>query len=124
RLENGEQNIVYLSAGTASDLSVRENDSIRIGGIDVHVAGILDANAFDQNVVALSGEQITPLRYSTGAVDAGGRRLEDTAAESLDLEGGASSAEAGSAYEHLSANQIVIVPASLCRMLLNSPLRA
>src|SRR5439155_17420751 len=99
-------------------------DIVRIGGIDVKVAGTFDANAFDQKVLSLSGEQVAPLRYLTGAVDASGRRLEDTAAESLDLEGGASSAEAGSAYEHLSANQFVIVPASLCRMLLNSSLRS
>jgi len=85
RLERGETNIVYLSSQTAGDLSVKEGDTIRMGGIDVTVAGVFDAKAFDEKVVSLSGQQIAPLRYTVGGIDGGGRKLEDTAAESLDL---------------------------------------
>jgi len=123
RLEKGEQNIVYLASGLAKDLSVKEDDTIRIGGIDLIVAGIFEATAFDHQVLSLAGEQITPLRYTTGAIDASGKRLEDSAAEALDLDAGASSAEAGGSYEHLSSSQVAIVPASICKMLLNSSLR-
>jgi hypothetical protein len=123
RLEGGEQRIIYLSAPIAQELGVHEGQTIRLGGIDLVLAGVFDADEFDRKVVLLSGESIAPLRYSSGAIDAGGRRLEDTAADALQLDGGASAAEAGVAYEHLSASQFAIVPAEICRMLPNSSLR-
>jgi hypothetical protein len=89
--------------------------------MDLQVAGIFDANAFDRNVAMLSGESLAPLRYSANQVDANGKPIDDTAAESLEVEGGA---EASSVYEHLPSSQFVIVPAPVCRMLQHAQLRS
>jgi ABC-type lipoprotein release transport system permease subunit len=121
RLENGERNLIYLSSATADSLGVKQGDRVRLGGIDLEVAGVFDANRFDREVTTLSGESIAPLRYSAGQVDANGKPIDDTAVESLEVEGGGDSRET---YEHLSSSQFVIVPAPLCRMLQHAQLRS
>ncbi|HSV15070.1 MAG TPA: ABC transporter permease, partial [Tepidisphaeraceae bacterium] len=123
RLENGERSVIYLSDIAADELKVREGDRIRLGGTDLQVAGIFSAAAFDQKVAMLSGESIAPLKYLAGELDAGGRLMNETNSDALELSGSASAAEAGSIYEHLPASQMVIVPASVCRTLNNSSLR-
>jgi ABC-type lipoprotein release transport system permease subunit len=123
RLENGEQNIIYLSREIAEQLGVDEGDSLLLGGMSLEVAGVFDSASFDRRVLMLSGESLAPLRYSTGMLDAGGRRLADTAMESLDLDADATAAELSGSYEHLPATQFAIVPAAVSRMLYNSSLR-
>jgi len=124
RLEKGDQNIVYLSSAIADQLQVKENDTVRVGGIDLQVAGIFDANRFDEKVTTLSGEPIGPLRYSTGMLDAGGRAMSDSAVESLDLDSDTSASELANVYEHLPSTQFAIVPATVSRQLPNATLRS
>jgi len=124
RLEKGEQRIIYLSKQIADQLKVSERDTVNIGGIELQVAGIFDGDEFDQRVTTLSGDPISPLKYSSGALDAGGRNLADNAQESLDLDADSSAAELSGTYEHLSSTQFVIVPASVSRMLPNMSLRS
>ncbi len=124
RLENGEQNIIYFSSAIAEQLKVKEHDVVKIGGIDLEIAGIFNADDFDQRVTTLSGEQIAPLKYSSGALDGSGRKLDDNAAESLDLDSDSSASELASAYEHLPASQFVIVPSEIARKLPNTSLRS
>jgi hypothetical protein len=40
----------------------------------------------------LGGEPLAPLEYTPGALDAGGRKLEDNEAESIELEAAAAQA--------------------------------
>ncbi len=124
RLENGEQNIIYFSSAIAEQLKVKEHDVVKIGGMDLEIAGIFDADDFDQRVTTLSGEQIAPLKYSTGALDGSGRKLDDNAAESLDLDSDSSASELASTYEHLSATQFVIVPSEITKKLPSASLRS
>jgi hypothetical protein len=121
RLERGDDSIAYLPAPVAEKLAVHEGAIIRIGGTDLLVAGVFDPQAFDQQVKALNGESLAPLRYTAGQLDAGGRRLDDATSESLSIDAGAT--DAGS-YEHLSAAEFVIVPAAVCRTLYKSSLRS
>jgi hypothetical protein len=121
RLEQGEKNIAYIADSVAHSLQVREGEAIRIGGREVKVAGIFDEKKFDQDVKTLAGEPIAPLKYVAGQLDAGGQKLDDTNADSVDLSG---SAEASSAYEHLSASQFAIVPSDFCKQLHNATLRS
>ena len=65
--------IIYLSKPVADELRVRENDVVDIGGINLTVAGVFDADAFDQKVNMLSGEGIAPQKYVRDALDAGGQ---------------------------------------------------
>jgi hypothetical protein len=122
RLERGDSNVIYLSRELASRLRVNESDTIRVGGIDLQIAGIFDDHAFDQNVHTLSGESLAPLKYIAGQVDAGGRKLDDTTSESLDVN--TASGEAGANYEFLPSTDFVIVPANICRQLFKSTLRS
>jgi len=124
RLESGEQRVIYFSSAIADQLKVKEHDVVKIGGIDVEVAGIFSADEFDQRVTTLSGEPIAPLKYSSGGLDASGRKLDNNDAESLDLDSDASSSELSGAYEHLSASQFVIVPSQIAQMLPNASLRS
>jgi len=124
RLEKGETNVIYFSGAIAEQLGVKEHDTVRMGGIELEVAGIFDANLFDQKVLTLSGDPIAPLRYSSGMLDAGGRAMSDTAVESLDLDSDSSASELASVYEHLSSTQYVIVPAAISRQLPNASLRS
>jgi len=125
RLENGEQYIIYVAKPIAEQLEVKEGDTVRVCGIDLEVAGVFDADAFDQKVITLSGEPLAPLKYSQGMLDAGGRRLDDSAAvESLDLDADSSSAELASSYEHLSSSQFIIVPSTIAKMLPFASLRS
>jgi hypothetical protein len=124
RMENGETNIVYLPDPIASQLGVREGDRVRMGGIELDVAGIFDAERFDREVRTLSGEPLTPLKYASGQLDAGGRRMDDATAESLDLDTQATSQELGGRYEHLLSSQIAIVPAAIARLMPNGTLRS
>ncbi|WP_428938316.1 FtsX-like permease family protein [Fontivita pretiosa] len=124
RLENGETQIVYLSRTTAEQIGVKVGDRVDVGGIELSVAGIYDSEEFDHNVFMLSGEPLAPLKYSSGALDAGGRRLDDTAVESLDLDAESTAAELGGTYEHLPSSQFVIVPSSISRMIHNASLRS
>ncbi len=123
RLERGEEKIVYLSDATAQSLGVKEGDLIRLGGIDLQVAGVFNTKKFDDGVMTLGGESIAPLRYTSGQLDANGKPIDDNAEESLDLEGGAS-AESSGAYEHLSSSQFVIIPAAICRQMQHCSLRS
>ncbi len=124
RLENGETNIIYLSSAIAEQLKVAEHDVVKLGGIDLEIAGIFSADEFDQRVTTLSGEAIGPLKYSTGSLDAGGRKLDDNNSESLDLDSDSSASELASTYEHLSASQFVIVPAAISQSLQYASLRS
>lgn len=124
RLDKGERNIIFLSQTIAEQLKVREGEKIKLGGIDLEVAGIFDAADFDRRVTTLSGEPIAPLKYVSGMLDAGGRNLADNALESLDLDADATAAELGGNYEHLSATQFVIIPAELSKILPSSSLRS
>jgi ABC-type antimicrobial peptide transport system permease subunit len=124
RLENGEQKIVYLSSAIADQLKVKEGGKVRIGGIELEVAGTFDADDFDQRVLTLSNEPLAPLKYSSGALDASGRKLDNNDAESLDLDADSTSSELASAYEHLSATQFVIVPYQISKLLPGATLRS
>jgi hypothetical protein len=124
RLERGERDIIYLASTIAEQLKVKEGDRVALGGLPLEVAGVFSADDFDQRVMTLSGDPVAPLKYTPGALDAGGRALSDTAAESLDLDADSSAAEAGSTYEHLSASQFVIVPDAISRALPNSSIRS
>jgi hypothetical protein len=121
RLERGEQNIIYISRNLADRLGVHENSILRLGGIDLTVAGAFDGARYDRQVRNLSGDALAPLKYTAGQLDAGGRSLDDTSAGSLDLSG---SAEASTSYEFLSADDFAIIPANLCRTLYKSALRS
>jgi hypothetical protein len=124
RLENGEQKIVYMSQTVAQQLRVKAGDHVQIGGIDVEVASVFDGDEFDQQVNMLSGEPMAPLDYKNSTLDAGGKNLNDQSLEALDLSADATTGELANAYEHLSAGQFVIVPASLAKMLPDASLRS
>ncbi len=125
RLVRGDRNIIYFSREIADQLGVKEGDSVAVAGFQLQVAGVFDANQFDSKVTMLSGDPVSPLRYSTGMLDAGGRVMTDTSAvESLDLDADTSASELSNAYEHLSATQFVVVPAEISRMLPNGTLRS
>ena len=123
RLEDGERNVIYISSTTAKQLKVKEGDTLRVGGLDLKIAGTYDAADFDNKCVMLSGEPIAPLKYSRDALDSGGRKLDDQAVESLDLDADSTASEASASYEHLSASQFAIVPAAVSQMLPNPTLR-
>lgn len=124
RLAN-ERDIIFLSSAIADQLGVTEGSTVKIGGIDLKVASVFDADEFDQKVVTLSGESLAPLKYSSGALDAGGRRLSDTGLEDLDVSDDVSASEAsGGAYEHLSSTRFAIVPAEVSQLLPLGSLRS
>jgi ABC-type antimicrobial peptide transport system permease subunit len=127
RLENGEARIVFMSLDIASELGVSEGDTVKIGGIPLQVAGLFDARRFDSEMTNLDGEMISPLDYSEVRLDAStdiaGKAAKDDEVEALNLDGGASAAELGNAYQHLSSTQYVIVPAAISRLLPNASLR-
>ncbi|HYO08183.1 MAG TPA: ABC transporter permease [Tepidisphaeraceae bacterium] len=108
----------------AAPAGLKEGDVVRIGGIDVQVAGLFDAARFDREVRALSGEPIAPLKFEANLLDAGGRQMSDASAESLDLNANAAGRELGATYEYLPAQDFAIVPASLSRLLPNAALRS
>jgi hypothetical protein len=112
--------VIFLGRSTADQLKVREGDRVRLAGIPLTVAGVYDGAAVDQKVRTLSGEPLMPLKYTAGQVDASGRKLDDSAAESLDAGGGA---EAGASYDFLPSGEVAIVPADVCRRLYKSTLR-
>jgi hypothetical protein len=122
RLEKGDQQVIYLSSDLATRLAVHEGDTVRLGGIDLNVACVFASKSFDDSVRTLSGDALAPLKYSAGQLDAGGRKLDDTEAESLDV--GGDSSEAGATYEFLPSSDYVIVPANICRRLYKSTLRS
>ncbi len=109
--------VIYLSSVTAEQLGASEGSVVDIGGIDLTVAGVFDADVFDQKLTLLSGEGIAPLKYVRDALDAGGKRLQDTGADDLDLDSGGQ--EVGSNYDHLPATQFAVIPAWLSKMLPN-----
>jgi len=116
--------VIYLSSVIAGQLGVKENNVVDIGGIDLTVAGIFDADLFDQKVNMLSGEGIAPLRYTKDALDAGGKKLQDTGADDLNLDSTSGGQELNSNYEHLSASDFAIIPAWVSKLLPNSRLSA
>jgi hypothetical protein len=124
RLERGERDIIFLSGSMAGLLGAREGDTLRVGGVDVQLAGVFDAGKFDAEVRTLSGEPLAPLKFEANVLDAGGRQLTDVAAESLDLSARAAGGELGARYEHLSSRDVAIVPAELARRLPNASLRS
>lgn len=123
KLENGATDVVYLALPTADQLKVKVGDSLSVAGRKLTVAGLYDPNQFDQRVNILSGESLSPLKYSTGALDASGKKLTDSNADTLDLDADSSAAEAGANYEHLPSTQFAIVPAAASRGLENTSLR-
>jgi ABC-type lipoprotein release transport system permease subunit len=116
--------VIYLSSAVAEQLGVTENNVVDIGGIDLTVAGIFDADAFDQKVNLLSGEAIAPLRYTRDALDAAGKKLQDNGADDLNLDSASGGQELGTNYEHLSASQFAIIPAWVSKLLPNCRLSA
>lgn len=121
-LESGRRDVIYLPDAMARQLGVSEGDRVRVGGLSLTVAGIFEPDAFDQRVFSLAGEPITPLRYTSGLLDASGRRLDDDTAAQLDVEAGAGGLDS-TQYEHLPASQVAIVPAEVSRLLPNAHLR-
>jgi ABC-type lipoprotein release transport system permease subunit len=117
--KNPNATIIYLSSTIAKQLGVKENDVVDIGGIGLTVAGIFDADAFDQKVNLLSGESLAPLKYVKDALDAGGKRLGDSGADDLNLDTASGGQELSNSYEHLSASQFAIIPAAISRLLPN-----
>jgi ABC-type lipoprotein release transport system permease subunit len=124
RMENGETDIIFLPTELAQQLKVKEGDRVRVGGIELEVAGIFNANDFEQRVVMLSGEPIAPLRYQSGMLDASGKRMDTTDADALALDSASAGAEVDMAYEHLPPSQFAIVPAVVSRQLHNGTLRS
>lgn len=125
RLERGERNIIYMATSVAEQLGATKGSKVLVGGLELEVAGLFDALAFDRRVNVLSGEPISPLKYSSGDIDAGGRLLSDQGGlEGLDLDAGTSMAEVQGNYEHLSATQYAIVPEVISRQLPNWALRS
>jgi ABC-type lipoprotein release transport system permease subunit len=122
RLESGATDIIYFSKETAEQLQVKEGDTVRSGGIALEVAGIYDAADFDRKVFNLAGEPLAPLKYESNALDAGGRRLSDNAAESITFDADGGSAELSSVYQHLPSTQFAIVPATVSQRLINARL--
>jgi ABC-type lipoprotein release transport system permease subunit len=109
--------IIYLSDTIADQLGVHEKDVVDVGGIDLTVAGIFDGDAFDQKVTMLSGEGLAPLKYVRDALDAGGKKLQDTGADDLTLDSSNGGEELNNNYEHLPASQFAIVPAWISKLL-------
>ena len=123
QLENGATDVVYLALPTADQLKVKVGSQLSVAGRQLKVAGLYDPNQFDQRVNILSGEPLAPLKYSSGALDASGKKLTDSNADTLDLDADASAAEAGASYEHLPSTQFAIVPAVVSKGLDNTSLR-
>jgi hypothetical protein len=123
RLENGEQNVIYLSNSAADQLKIKVGDKLEIAGIPLELAGTYDGNDFDQRVTMLSGASLAPLKYTSGALDASGRKLTDQNADTLDLDADSSAAEADATYEHLPSTQFGIISASVAQRLENTTLR-
>ena len=124
RLEKGETRIVYLARVVAKQLNVKVGDYVSVGGILLQVAGLFDHADFDQRVLTLSGEQITPLNYTAGELDSGGKRLDVISIEALSLDAESGETEVNTSYEHLSSQQIFIVPAAISQMLPRAFLRS
>lgn len=123
RLEQGERDVIYLPAPLARQLGVAAGDRVRLGGLALSVAAVFEPEAFDQRVVSLAGEPLTPLRYTSGLLDASGRRMDDEASGALDVEGSVGGAADMMQFEHLPASQVAIVPAAVSRVLPNAQLR-
>ena len=113
--------VIYLSTTTARELDCHEGDTVDVGGLDLRVAGLYDADAFDQRATLLSGEPMAPLKYTRDAIDAGGKRLADAGADDLTVD---AAAESVGAYDHLPASQFAIVPAAVARRLPNARVAA
>ena len=114
--------IIYFSSTIADQLNVKEGDTVDLGGFDLLVAGVFDADAFDAKVNMLGGDGLAPLKYVRDALDAGGKRLGDTGADDLALDAAAGGQELNASYEHLPATQFAIVPAWLSKLMPNAHL--
>ncbi len=117
RLEEGQQDVIYLSTQASDELGVGLGDVVRLGGLSLEVAGIYNGDAFDQRLVMLSGEPLAPLEYTEGALDAGGQRLSQTGEDTLDLDPEDSAAEINQAYTHLPGDEFAVVPAAVSRLM-------
>jgi ABC-type lipoprotein release transport system permease subunit len=117
---NPNATVIYLSSVVANQLGVREGNVVNIGGSEnLTVAGVFDADQFDQKVNMLSGESLAPLKYVKDALDAGGKRLGDSGADDLNLDTASGGQEVSNNYEHLSASQFAIIPAAVAKKLPN-----
>jgi ABC-type lipoprotein release transport system permease subunit len=114
--------IIYLSSVIADELGVKEGDTVTVGGIGLTVAGVFDADEFDQKVTMLSGEGLSPLKYVRDALDAGGRKLQDAGADDVSLDSESGGEELNNSYDHLPATQFAIVPAWISKLLPNQRL--
>ncbi len=125
RLEKGDKNIIYISQSTLEQLKLKVGEKVQLAGMSLEIAGVYDGNDFDQRMNTLAGEPISPLKYSSGALDASGRKFTDAAdANTLDLDSSSSAAEASSTYEHLPSTQFAIVPSEIAKRLENTSLRS
>ncbi len=116
--------VIALSRPVADALQVRAGDSVTLAGHVLEVASVYDPDAYDAQMIALSGEPIAPLDVSNGMLDASGRAVTDAGDMGLALDGDAGSAEAAASYEHLSSSQFVLIPATLSQRLPESSLRS
>jgi len=123
KLESGAEDVIYLPLNLGEQLKVKAGETISVAGKPLKIAGLFDPSAFDQRASILSGEPMTPLKYSSGALDASGQKLTDNNADTLDLDADSTADEASASYEHLPSTQIAIVPAALSKSLENSTLR-
>ena len=82
------------------------------------MAGTYDADAFDQRVRRPAERRVRsrPLKYTRDALDAGGKRLGDSGADDLSVDGAAAES-VGRHYDHLTAahSQFAIVPANIAK---------
>ena len=75
--------VVYLSDVVANQLGAKVGQTVSVGGIDLDVAGIFDADEFDQKATALGGDSLAPLKYTRDELDSSGHRLDAGDADDL-----------------------------------------
>ena len=109
--------VIYFSSTIADELKVKEGETVVVAGLNLKVAGIFDADDFDQKATMLSGESLAPLKYVKDALDAGGKKLQESGADDLNLDAATGGQELGNTYDHLSAAQFAIVPVWVSKLL-------
>lgn len=95
---------IILPQTMARELGVRPGEHVDIWGMDILVAGIIADNALEAHP-DLDGEAMTPIIYPSEA----DTRLSDAEAEAI--EQGEDVASYKSRYQHIPADQTVIIPA-------------
>lgn len=95
---------IILPRGMAEDLGVQPGQHVGIWGMDFEVAGIIGDNALEEHP-DLDGEAMTPIIYPSEADTS----ISDAEAEAI--EEGEDVAAYQSRYQHIPADQTVIIPA-------------